>query len=62
MKQVKISDLKIGMLVDCKYDPANEFEYSVVMELELETPNCQCVYFDFGAVGYHPNDLVGVAA
>ena len=67
-RQTKIRHLQIGDLVDLEGDrfaddgqhPEFEFEYQIVHEIEFETPDCICIYFDSVAVGFPPNHTVTV--
>lgn len=34
------------------------YEYAVVAQLERETPNCVCVFFEDSTVGFPPDHLV----
>ena len=58
---VKASQLRCGDLVDLEADmyadperdnPALECEFAEVMDVERETDDCVCVYFDSITVGF----------
>jgi hypothetical protein len=64
MEKIKVSDLQVGDMVDLQgdrfADPMHshieyECEYAMVQDLERETPECICVYFDSNAVGFPLN-------
>lgn len=66
----KISELKVGDLVDLASDkyadkgecPEFEFEYREVEAIEVETPGCTAVYFvNAPCVGFPPDHMVEVA-
>jgi hypothetical protein len=67
----RISELEPGDLVDLEGDPFADpptdpdtfwtYEYGIVSELEIETPDCTLVYFENGPnVGFPPNHVVTV--
>jgi hypothetical protein len=64
-----VSELREGDFVDLEGDsfadpshdkPELEHEYARVVEYELETPECLCVYFDCITVGFPLDHMVEV--
>lgn len=64
MKMVRADELREGDWVDLEGDPFAdpnhdkpelEYEYAKVVEYELETPECLCVYFENIAIGFPPS-------
>lgn len=67
----KISELKIGDLVDLENDPFAddeknpefEFEFQEIEAIKIETPHCTVVYFvNAPCIGFPPNHEVEVQA
>lgn len=63
MDYIRAKDLQVGDMVDLEgdeyADPNNDdmftYEFETVERVEVETPECVCVYFGFDAVGF-PTD------
>lgn len=69
MPKKKVADLREGDLVDLEGDPfadpkrnkpEYQFEYATVVEYELESPDCMCIYFESTSVGFPPDHMVEV--
>lgn len=69
MKMVRADELREGDPVDLENDPYAdpghdkpelEYEYAKVVEYELETPGCLCVYFENISVGFPPDHMLRV--
>lgn len=65
----RIDELKEGDLVDLAGDifadprddnPALECEFATVLDVERETPECVCIYFDSITAGFPPTHHVRV--
>lgn len=70
MPMKRIDQLEIDDMVDLRRDkfadpkddhPSFVFEYQTVREIERETPDCVCVYWDNFSCGFPPSHKVYVA-
>ncbi len=67
--RLPIKELQIGDLVDLENDPFADpdhsnpmypFEYQTICAIEVENPDCICVYFDGSTCGFPTDHMVSV--